>query len=184
MPVHVASPGMSQVPIPTHLLEKACTPSRYKVLAFLNVSLGTAPVQKGGKSRHSSKSAASRVLDRLRGSQAGHSHTFDAFHFFGNTTSSSRVDLAPVAEAHFARAHSASGGAAHGPQEAGRGSGDALLRGGCCSGKSDASVAGRPAVLCKIDMEQACELCLHSDQPLQNLNVVAELVVAGGRSAL
>lgn len=34
--------GMSRVPIPKHLLEKAHTPSVYKVYASLNVSLGTA----------------------------------------------------------------------------------------------------------------------------------------------
>lgn len=181
--MHMASAGMSQVPIPIHLLEKARTPSCYKVLAFLNVSLGTAPVQHGGKSRNGSKPAALRVLDRFRGSQACHSPTFDAFHFFGNTRSSSRVDLAPVAEAHFARAHRASAGAALAPQEIGRGCRDALRR-GSCSVTPDASIAGRPAALCKIDMEQACELCLHSDQPLQNLNVVVELVVAGGRQTL
>lgn len=165
---------MSRVPIPTCLLEKACMPGHYEVSAFLNVTLGTAPALKT-KSTKRSKPAAQRILDKLRGSETEKSEMFDNFHFFGNTASSARIDLGPVADDALARTSRRTqepSTSAHGIGCAGA---DTINHGTA----RDDVVAGRPTTLCRIDMAEACELCLHSNQPLQNLNLVVELVVVG-----
>ena len=166
--------GMSRVPVPTHLLEKASMPGRYKVSAFVNVTLGAATGLLKTNSTKRAKPAAQRILDKLRGSETETSESAGAFHFFGNTASSGKVDLGPIADEALARAKSSRTGEP-GTSGVGIGCADAIYQGA----NKDNIVAGRPTTLCKIEVGEACQLCLHSSQPLQNLNLVAELVVEG-----
>jgi hypothetical protein len=164
------------VPIPTQLLNKAHTPSLYTVAASLNVSLGAAVEPPASASAHSKSlgGAGSGPAGMLRGwSKAGlekDGASKGAFRFFGNTVSSARVDLR-LAKREAAGSSSRSGGDGAGTGEAGCG--------GAIGGAARAGSAerGRETTLCRVEFEKACELCLHSRQPLKNLNVVAELVV-------
>ena len=164
------------MPIPTQLLNKAHTPSLYTVAASLNVSLGAAVEPPASASAHSKSlgGAGSGPAGMLRGwSKAGlekDGASKGAFRFFGNTVSSARVDLR-LAKREAAGSSSRSGGDGAGTGEAGCG--------GAIGGAARAGSAerGRETTLCRVEFEKACELCLHSRQPLKNLNVVAELVV-------
>ena len=149
-------------------------PGRYKVSAFVNVTLGAATGLLKTNSTKRAKPAAQRILDKLRGSETETSESAGAFHFFGNTASSGKVDLGPIADEALARAKSSRTGEP-GTSGVGIGCADAIYQGA----NKDNIVAGRPTTLCKIEVGEACQLCLHSSQPLQNLNLVAELVVEG-----
>jgi hypothetical protein len=166
--------GMSRVPIPTHLLDKAHTPSLYKVAASVHISLGTAvePQVAASADARSLVGGGRGPAGMLRGLMAVRDKdraSLGAFRFFGNTVSSARVDLrrAKGEEAGCSR----SGGD-------GAGAGDTGC-GGTIGGVARVRNVGRgrETTLCRVDFENACELCLHSRQPLKNLNIVAELVV-------
>jgi hypothetical protein len=153
---------MSRVPIPKHLLEKASTPSFYRVFASLNVSLGTAIGPVAGSARPISGSKTSGGFAALKSKPTcDNEQAFGAFQFFGNTVSSAKVDLR-LAQSETCGISGGGAGCA-GAIGGGRWSGDASR--------------GRHTTLCRLDFEKACHLALHSRQPLKNLNLVAELIV-------
>jgi hypothetical protein len=162
------------VPIPTHLLDKAHTPSLYKVAASVHVSLGAAvepqaAASADAKSLVGGGRGPAGMLRGLRAVRDKDRESLGAFRFFGNTVSSARVDLrrAKGEEAGCTR----SGGD-------GAGAGDAGC-GGAIGGVARVGNVrrGRETTHCRVDFESACELCMHSRQPLKNLNIIAELVV-------
>ena len=162
------------MPIPTHLLDMAHTPSLYKVAASVHVSLGAtvepqAAASADAKSLVGGGRGPAGMLRGLRAVRDKDRASLGAFRFFGNTMSSARVDLrrAKGEEAGCSR----SGGDGAGAGEIGCG--------GAIGGVARAGNVGRgrDTTNCRVDFESACELCLHSRQPLKNLNIVAELVV-------
>ena len=161
------------MPIPTHLLDKAHTPSLYKVAASVHVSLGAAVEPKAAASADAKSlvGGGRGPAGMLRGLRAvrDKAESLGAFRFFGNTVSSARVDLR--------RAKGEEPGCSRSGGE-GAGAGDAGC-GGAIGGVARAGNVGRgrETTHCRVDFESACELCLHSRQPLKNLNIVAELVV-------
>ena len=170
--------GMSRVPIPKQLLEKAHAPSVYKVSASLNISLGSAI---DSSTSSSATKTAGTHTSSAQSTTAAHGvfgfiknknihdirQAFDAFQFFGNTVSSARVDLR-LAKSESSPTTSGSGG-----DDSGAGCTGAIGGGGWKGGVT----RGRETTLCRVEFEKACEVCVHSRLPLKNLNVIAELVV-------
>ena len=86
--------------------------------------------------------------------------SFGSFRFFGNTVSSDRVNLRSAISEH---SHSVSTGGG------GSGGGCAGVIGG--GGWKGDACRGRDATFCRIEFEKACEVCLHTRQPLKNLKI-------------
>ncbi|MGB1599308.1 MAG: hypothetical protein ACPIOQ_41550, partial [Promethearchaeia archaeon] len=143
---------MSRVPISRLLLQKASEAGAGRVFASLNITLGAAvPARDASAVMHSSRKRKMAL-------------SCEDFQFYGNTLCSKRIDLRrAVKDADCSTAAPVDAGCA------------GIMGGG---GSKGSWVARQTDMtVCRLDFGDACEICVHSNQPLKNLNVVAELVV-------
>jgi hypothetical protein len=156
---------MSRVPIPNRFLEEANASSSYRVFASLNVTLGAAVANAAATSRQGARgnNAEHGLIRAVTGKRKARKEASDRFQFFGNTFSSKRVELGQALKS----AGGAGDGCGMGPGCAGM----LVTRAG-----SGIKLCG-DSVLCGLDLHETCQLCVHSNQPLKNVNLVAELII-------